>query len=241
MNGMLRSWHRSIGVIITLFVLILSVTGILLNHTEDWELDQHHLTWPWLLDHYGLSDIEADVAYSLNDKVITQFDDKVFVNGNLVTTNRQQVIGGITIDDITILASTNELLLISPDGEFIEKMSASAGVPEQIQNIGLFHGEPVLQTRKGMWRSDYMLEDWEKISLQGVSWSIQSTVPADIQKQLDSHFYGEGVSIERFVLDLHNGHILNGIGVWLLDVVAVLLIVISVSGLWMWSRSGKKV
>lgn len=236
MNGMLRSWHRTMGVIIALFVLVLAATGILLNHTEDLELDQHYLTWPWLLDHYGLSDVEADVAYHLNDRFITQFDEKVFVDGSLVTTTHQQIIGGIGIDDITVLATDNELLLISPEGEFIEKMSASAGVPEQIQNIGLFHGEPVLQTRKGMWRSDYMLETWENISLQGVSWSIQSPVPDDIQKQLDSYFYGEGISVERFALDVHNGHILNGIGVWLLDIVAVLLIVLSISGLWMWRR-----
>ena len=239
MNGMLRSWHRSMGAIIALFVLVLSATGILLNHTADLDLDQHHLTWPWLLDHYGLSNVEADVAYNLNEKIITQFDEKIFVDADPVITNHLQIIGGITLDEITVLASANELLLISPEGEFIEKMSASAGVPEQIQNIGLFHGEPVLQTRNGMWRSDYMLEQWENISLQGVSWSIQSPVPSEVQKELDSYFYGEGVSIERFVLDLHNGHILSGIGVWLLDIVAILLIVLSVSGLWMWSRFGK--
>jgi hypothetical protein len=137
----------------------------------------------------------------------------------------------------TVLATADELILLSPNDEFIEKLSASVGIPQQIQNIGLHHGLPILQTRQGMWRGDYILEDWQNISLQGVSWSRPVPVPEQAQQQLARYFHGQGISVERFVLDLHNGRILSAVGIWLLDILAVLLIVLSLSGLWIWTRT----
>ena len=51
----LRAWHRGMGALAALFLLMLAVTGILLNHTLDLKLAERHLDWPWLLEHYGVS------------------------------------------------------------------------------------------------------------------------------------------------------------------------------------------
>ncbi|HAU07360.1 MAG TPA: peptidase, partial [Gammaproteobacteria bacterium] len=52
------------------------------------------------------------------------------------------------------------------------------------------------------------------------------------------YFYGQGVSIEQLVLDLHNGNILADLGRWLLDAVAIIIIIIALSGMIIWSRRG---
>lgn len=237
MNRRLRNIHRSMGALVALFVLLLASTGILLNHTSDLDLDQYHLTWPWLLDHYGIGSIKIDQSYLLDEKIISQVDDQVFVGDRPVVKSLKPVIGGIVLDEITVLATDDALILLSPEDEFIEKMSASVGIPLHIQNIGMFHGQPVLQARGGMWRSDALLEEWVNISLQGVSWSSTYPVPESLQKKLAGHFYGEGITLERFILDLHNGRILNAFGVWLLDILAFLLIILSLSGLWIWNKT----
>lgn len=237
MNRRLLNIHRSMGALLAMFVLLLASTGILLNHTSDFDLDQYHLTWPWLLKHYGMDSVEVDNAYLLDEKIVSQVGEQIFVDSTPIVESVRPLIGGVVLDDITVIASDNELILLSPDNEFIEKMSASAGVPMQIQNIGLFHGQPVLQTRNGMWRSDFLLEEWENISLQGVSWSEPFPMPDATLKQLAAYFHGEGISLERFILDLHNGRILSAVGVWLLDILAVLLIVLSLSGLWIWNKT----
>jgi hypothetical protein len=225
------------GAVVAMFVLLLASTGILLNHTSDFKLDQYHLTWPWLLKHYGMDTVEVDEAYLLGDKVITQVNEQIFIGGKPVVESYKTLIGGIVLDDITVLATADELILLSPNDEFIEKLSASVGIPPQIQNIGLHHGLPILQTRQGMWRGDYILEDWQNISLQGVSWSRPVPAPEQAQQQLARYFHGQGITVERFVLDLHNGRILSAVGIWLLDILAVLLIVLSLSGLWIWTRT----
>jgi len=236
MNRKMRVLHRTVGAIIAIFVLLLAVTGIMLNHTSDFELDQRYLTWHWLLEHYGVAHVEPDVVYLLDQHAISQFGTQVFIDANPVINSQLPILGGVVIDDLMVLATTNELLLFSHEGEFIEKMSASTGVPPLIQNIGLFHGEPVLQTRNGMWRSDFMLDQWEAISLQGIGWSQPQPMPDNVENALAEYFHGRGITVERFVLDLHNGRILGNMGVWFMDVVAGLLIFISLTGIWMWIR-----
>jgi len=233
----LRTWHRTIGALVALFLLMLAVTGILLNHTLDLKLEERHLDWPWLLEHYGVAEVEADRVYLLEDNVVSQFAEQVFVDAKPVAKSLKPIIGGIYLDEITVVASDDALILLNSDGELIEEMGGTMGVPSHIQNIGIFHGLPVLQTRNGMWRGDALLEQWEQISLQGVSWSEPTSMPGVVSDDLARYFYGQGVSIERFVLDLHNGHILGTIGVFLLDIIAILLIVLSFSGLWIWLRS----
>jgi hypothetical protein len=53
----MRSLHRSLGALIAIFVIILAATGILLNHSSQLKLDEEYLTWPWLLEHYGVASV----------------------------------------------------------------------------------------------------------------------------------------------------------------------------------------
>jgi hypothetical protein len=236
MNRRMRRLHRTLGAAIALFVLLVSITGLLLNHSSDLKLDKYYLTWPWLLNHYGVSDVQADAVFLLDQSVISQIGSEIFVDAKPVTHIQRPLLGGVALDEVMVLATDDALILLNSDGEFIERMGAAAGVPPMIQNIGLFHGDPVIQTREGMWRSDFMLDKWELISLQGVSWSLPSPMPKLTQSDLIKYFHGEGVTAEHFLLDVHNGRILGPIGVWLLDILGILLTFLSLTGIWMWLR-----
>ena len=236
MKRRMRSLHRSMGAIVALFVMMLAITGMLLTHTSELKLDQRFLTWNWLLDHYGVATVEADAVFLLEQKVISQFDKQVFVDAYPATHVQRPIIGGVVLDDLLVLATDDALFLLSPEGEFIERMRGATGVPPMIQNIGLFHGDPVIQTRDGMWRSDFLLEQWEKITLYGISWSSPQPMPDYTKAELAEYFHGKGISVEQFILDIHNGHIIERFGVWILDAFAVLIILLSMTGLWMWAR-----
>jgi hypothetical protein len=140
------------------------------------------------------------------------------------------------LENLLVLATDQALLLLTREGEFIERMGAEVGVPAPIQNIGIHHGEPIIQARSGMWRSDFMLDHWEPMSLHGVSWSTPHPMPDSVAEQLKTFFYGKGVSVEQLLIDIHNGRILGTVGVWLVDIIGVLLVVLSFTGLWMWGK-----
>jgi hypothetical protein len=230
----MRSLHRSVASVVFVFVIILSVTGILLNHTSELKLDQRYLRMPWLLEHYEINQVKPDAVFLLDGKVFSQFGDQLFVDAVPVSHIYRPLLGGVVIDEIYILATDDALILLNPDGEFVERMGAESGVPPMIQNIGLFHGDPVLQTRDGMWLSDFLLDSWELVSLEGVGWSVPEPMPDSVEKDLVTYFHGYGVTFEQVVLDIHNGRIIKKFGVWVLDAVGVLMILLSLSGLWLW-------
>ncbi|MBL1320038.1 MAG: PepSY domain-containing protein [Methylophaga sp.] len=231
-----RNIHHTIGPIIVLFVLLLSITGIMLNHSSDLELDNRYLTWNWLLKHYNIANVEPDAVYLLGHRTISQFGTEIFVDAKPVAHIERALLGGIMLDDLMVLATDDALVLLNHDGEFIERMGATAGVPPNIQNIGLFHGEPIVQTRDGLWRSDFLLDQWERISLQGVGWSVPLNMPESVEAELAIYFHGKGITVERFILDLHNGRIIKVAGTYLLDLIGILLIILSLTGLWIWIR-----
>ena len=228
----------TIGVIA---VLLLShvLTGIAANHASFFKLEQRYISWNWLMSHYGIGDADPDVAFLVDNKILSQFDTQLFVDAEPMTHIHRPLVGGIVLENLMVLGTDNALLLLTRDGEFIERLGAEAGIPAPIQNIGVYHGEPVLQARNGMWRSNFMLDKWEPISLQGVSWSKPHPLPDSVATDLKQFFYGQGISVEQLLIDIHNGRVLGAFGVLLVDVLGLLLLALSFTGLWMWGKKFK--
>lgn len=217
-------------------ILLQSAVGLMLNHSRDLELYQRYISSDWLRSHYGIGSAEADISFLVGNKIISQFDTQLFVDAQPVTHVERPLVGAVMLEDLIVLATDQALVLLTHQGEFVEKMGAEAGVPAPIQNIGTYHGEPVLQARSGMWRSNFMLDIWEPMSLQGVSWSRPHPMPDSVAADLKTHFYGKGVTVEQLLIDIHNGRILGTVGIWLIDILGILLVVLSFTGLWMWGR-----
>ncbi len=233
MNDKLQVICWILGTIATSIMLLMAITGLLLNHSADLKLDKKYLTWSWLLDHYGISTKRPDVVYLLDRKVVSQFGKQIFIGATPIIRSEQKIIGGVTLNDITVVATRNALLLFDVDGRFIERIDSYAGgLPFDIQNIGLFHGQPVVQTRDGLWRGDFILENWENLSLQGVTWSKQQRMPESIRIRINSHFYDQGITYEEFLHDVHNGFILQRYGTWLVNI--WWLLILGFSAIYSW-------
>lgn len=222
--------------VVALLLLSHVLTGIAANHASFFKLEQRYISWSWLMSHYGIGEAEPDVVFLVDNKILSQFDTQLFVDAEPTTHIHRPLVGGIVLDDLMVLATDNALLLLTREGEFVERMGAEAGIPAPIQNIGVYHGEPVLQARNGMWRSNFMLDKWEPISLQGVSWSKPHPLPDAVARDLQQFFYGQGVSVEQLLIDIHNGRILGYFGVMLVDLMGLLLVALSFTGLWMWGK-----
>ena len=218
------------GMIACLLLFFLAFTGLILNHSKELGLNRHYLTWLCVLNYYDLNSKQADAVYLLNQKVVSQFGRQIFIDTTPVILLEDQLLGGINLDDIIVVATSKALFLFDSKATFIERIDSSAdGLPFGIENIGLFHGQPVVQTGSGLWRGDIVLESWQNLSIQGVAWSKQQAMPVSIKKELSSYFYNEGVTIEKFLTDLHSGVILKSYGAWLLDIWWLFLLVFAMS------------
>ena len=64
MQRVLGRLHRWLGLGSIAFVLLLSTTGIVLNHKDDFRLDRMYLSSSWLLDWYGVESPAAEASFA---------------------------------------------------------------------------------------------------------------------------------------------------------------------------------
>ena len=71
------------------------------------------------------------------------------------------------------------------------------------------------------------------------NWPEPAALGADRLRELGRDYRGRVLTLERLMVDLHSGRLFGLGGTWLMDIVAALMVVLAVSGLWLWTRSGR--
>ena len=228
-------WHRQIGLAVSLLVIVLSVTGILLNHTEEFELDSNHVKSEFLLKWYGIKK-PAINSYSVGKNWLSHVGDKIYFNELLVEKEVTRVTGAVIMENFIAVATQNELILLTPDGEKIERLDATTGVPDNITAIGTGSGKFVLKTEKAVFQANNDITDWKHSKNKNITWASTSALPGELESALNTLFRGKGLTKERVLLDLHSGRILGKAGPLLMDLSAILLLILSLSGCWMYAK-----
>jgi len=65
-------------------------------------------------------------------------------------------------------------------------------------------------------------------------WSEPGLLMDASRQRIYEHSRGKGLSWERVMLDLHSGRLFGTAGVWVVDVAAVLLLFLALSGFVLW-------
>ena len=240
--GLLWRWHRRLGLLVALFVLVLAVTGILLNHSPGLGLDRRFVDSPWLMQAYG--DDSADLpAFQLGEHWLSQAaDGRVYLDAREVASCNSRLVAAVRADDMLLAGCSEELLLITPGGQLIESVSASTGLPSPLQGIGLAGDRVVLQDAAGWWLADLDAMDFSTEVNGGglISQLAPATLPAAIRRSIPAR--EQWLSWERLLLDLHSGRIAGRLGVLWVDLVGALLGALALSGIAMWwlRRQGRR-
>jgi PepSY-associated transmembrane protein len=232
----LRVWHRRLGLTVAVFALVLSVTGLMLNHAGLLRLNDIKVQTAWVLNWYGLAGVNSDA------RTFDAGPGTVSWAGGWVFQNDKPLVGGVAplrgvkrVDELLILAAPRELLLLTADGQLIERFLPSA-FGADIEELGLADGYPVIRAGNRLFSAgpDGALWTVLKEADAPIDWSKSAPVAGELIPALNLHLRGEGLPLYRIILDLHSGHLFSQVGVWLMDGAAVLLIVLSLTGVWIW-------
>jgi len=234
----LREWHRKLGIIAAFFLIFLSLSGIALNHTDTLSLAHSPIKSPWLLDYYGIAP-PNDVRFYTNNMVVTNnfvwFDDKLLFESATevlaitpVTMNRQQVFAVVSVD---------QLSFYNQEGDLIDQLGEESGFPVGANAVAVTDSLLVIKSATGtfQYNSEQLL--WQNFhSIIKPHWITHNTASEQIIIAAKLNYRAQFLTLERIILDAHSGRILGSLGVLLMDAVAILLILLSLSGVYIWVR-----
>ena len=230
-------WHRYIGLSAALFVMVLSATGLALNHTESLHMDSTHIQSELLLDWYGIHAPDDLGSYSADSILITEVNERVFRDHEILDDVPVPLVGAIGYRDLIVIASLDQLTLLNREGELIETMGSAAGVPAGMKAIGVTTDDAIaIKAAHGYYLTDENLLEWNETDAVEATWSTLSDTPPELVQALRASYRGNGLPLERVVLDLHSGRLLGDAGVLLVDAAAILFLLLASSGVWLWSR-----
>lgn len=230
-------WHRYVGLVAALFVLVLAGSGILLNHTETLRLTDRTVQSPWLLDWYGIQAPEDIAAYRVGGMWISQWGgQRLFVDTRPIDTPAQPLVGAIAMDGFLALGLRGEIVLLTDEGELVERLGDTEGVPAGLKRIGRANGRLVAEGAHGTYTADAELLGWKPGAPPEVQWAAAAPLPESLRSELARRYRGAGLPLERVLLDLHSGRFLGTAGVYLMDAAALLMSFLAATGVWMWLR-----
>ena len=207
----------------------------MLNHTEEFKLDETSIESDLLLNWYDINPKGTPLTFTADQIFISQWNSQLFFNDQTLFQHAERITGIAVINDIIAIALQFNVLLVDTDGEIIELIRVNTNSP--IINIASHNNRvALLNKNKILFLSDTHLTAWKphKTSLD-LNWSTQSTINDQQMETLKKAYRGNGLNLEKVILDLHSGRIFNNSwGVYIMDATAILMMLLGISGTWVW-------
>lgn len=232
-------WHRRLGLVAALLVVVLAATGLLLNHSPALGLDRQPVRSPWLLARYGIEPLRDWPTYRAGPLWVSELDGRLYLNeGRLEAAGEAEALRGAvqTPQGLVAVATERSLLLLTPEGELVERLD-EASLPGPVEQVGLDpKGALVLETPGGSYRADPEFLSWSRLREAdggAVRWAEPVSPPPALRRALLARWVPD-LTVERVLLDLHSGRLLGRHGELVMDAAALLLLLLALTGLGHW-------
>ena len=244
-----RKLHKWIGVIITLPLLWITITGIILNHTVDWKLDQIKIESQWLKNHYGMAPTGEPTGYiiSANEASyqIIEWDGVIYFNSSPIEAQLEGRLLGVLYKEGSTISIVTEynVLQLDEKGNLIEKLD-ELSLPELPITAVAQQGTTLyLKNAEGWHTPD---ADWlEMTAIAKADAPLASIALSTIENQtvkdkLMQNWSRSELPASRVILDLHSGRFFGTIGKYLYDLVAICTILLSITGIALFFRKPRR-
>ncbi|VAW72225.1 hypothetical protein MNBD_GAMMA10-361, partial [hydrothermal vent metagenome] len=94
--------HRRLGLLLVAFIIILAITGIMLNHTDGLQLSQHRVNNAIVLSLYEINPKNPIISYHSRQHIISQLDSQIYFDRQKLLNDSQQLRGVINTQNMII-------------------------------------------------------------------------------------------------------------------------------------------
>ena len=233
----LRKLHKYIGFTFSVFILHLTITGILLTYPDTFKIKDKYTSNGYLLKKYNMQTPQDVLAINDSKHELIAINNSLYLNKKFIDSNTENMLG-VIYDDINELLyvldkeeiiiyvfekinnilEINDIKYISNSKNFIQlgKDKKDNIYLKSSKNLYIFYKETAYKEVKGLLNNEII---WSK--------TIKAT-------KNTSEFYlrihqGDGVSILKILTELHNGKIFGSIFTFILFISSVSLIFLTLS------------
>ena len=250
-----RNWHRRLGFTISIFIFNLAITGLLLNHYESLSLHTKYIQGSWLLDWYGVKAPTEITCSKSTENEICQLDQNIYLRDEdvrSVSSGTGYLLGLVKINDENYLITNSHIVIYDQDFNLIDQFNLVEELSVNILATISVNDRLIVKT-KGLITFDESVAEYNPGTLEfkvltendipETLTSSKLTYPLndiELRNSLEERYRQQQISLLKFVQDLHSGQILAVQGKLLTDLVAVLMILLAISGFITWHRRNYK-
>lgn len=225
------------GLLAVFFVLVFAISGLLLNHTSELGLQDKGLPAPMASLFYGAEAATADAWFRARSQVVSQWGSDLFIDASGVGPCPGELRGAARHGEYVAVLCGDQLLVFTETAELLEVLGAEHGLPASLTAIGESgKGGLVLQSAAGTYALSPQLVPplVAATDASGVRWSEPVEGDAALAATIGSARMTGDLHVERLLLDLHSGRLFGFGGVVFMDVMAILVSLLALTGMVMW-------
>ena len=231
-------WHRRLGITAAIFVILLSGTGMMLQHAPSFGLDQTPLGSTIVARWMGMEPPSV-TAYSVESNWLLATRESLWLGDRRIDRGHYDSPRGVvrTVFGFAVVTSEGHVILFDDSGQRIEQMRPETGLPASVDRIGRGSEHRIIIESEGKrWRAGKQWLGFEAHGGDSVEWSQPQPPPNPLRKAVQQQALADSVTWERFLLVLHSGRIAGAVGVFLMDAAAIVFIVLAATGVYLWWR-----
>jgi len=215
----LRKLHKYLGFAFSLFILHLTVTGILLTYPETFNIEETYASNSLILKKYNM-DTHREVfgLSNLEDEVVI-IKNNIYINRQFVDKFSDEII------NVLYQKKKNKIIVLSESTigiYFFENIDSALEIKDiislentkKITDLGLNLSDDIIFLKNDS--EYYNLNDNYLLKLvnekdKNIKWSNISMIDKDLAKYYLNIHQGKGVSLTRILIELHNGKFFGSI------------------------------
>jgi hypothetical protein len=171
----------------------------------------------------------------VNGQWLNRVGDYLYLNEREIAYCPQVLSGVVSYQQMLVAACGDGLLLLTAEGDVVERIGQTFGLSLPVLAMAVHSRSLLLQSPDEVFVANLDSLEWKAIDVPaGVEWVASEDAPLAMVKRLKRQFVGTELRWERVILDIHSGRIATRLGVWVMDLAAVLMSFLALSGLWVW-------
>jgi len=235
----LLNLHKYIGIVSVVVIIMLVITGILLNHTQSLSLDQQNTSNKALNNWYGIKIPQAKKGFKNKNTWFSVVSQTLYINQNKVNHVKLESLKAVEkLPFGWLVVGKHKLVLLTDQAELIDIIKLDIEVVStysQRQNLilklkdGVFY--QLATPYENLTKIEYSAEDKETLLL--------SELPTKIKNEINQHLNQGGLTLERVILDIHSGRFFGKFGVYIIDFFSLLFLILSLTGFLIYLKQHK--